>query len=191
MICSDELGSEIRQWVWTRSEVQILWQLFIWNKYSTLVLTFIFNKGSLDQCITGLNCPKKIAGFLIFKSEFDVSTVFCIFLSDPYCILNFFIRPKSNHCLALLSQSILVVRVDWCDPGLWLKQPFKVMQLLLAFSYRTLPNQTHSWSLACLKLIFFSRIWSCVADAGTKHYKNLVRTKWKQCCCCENKTKAM
>ena len=107
-----------------------------------------------------------------------------------------FIRPKSNHCLALLSQSLLVVRVDWCDPGLWLLQPFKVMQLLLAFSYITLPNQTRSWSLACLKLIFFLKntelcCWcrnktlqkSCqnkshVDDVGTKAIVSRCQKKW-------------
>ena len=136
MICSDELGSEIRQWVWTRSEVQIVWQLLIWNWSSTLVFTFIFNQGSLDQCITEFNCPNKLLDLKVRIWRLP-------------CILHFFYQTQVQSLPCLVSQSLLVVRLDWCDPGLWLMQPFKVMQSLLALS-----NRISVWSW-----ILFSRIY--------------------------------
>ena len=66
----------------------------------------------------------------------------------------FFIGPKPNHCLALsVTPSLMLLRLDWCDPGVWI---FTQPLLTLLFK-RFLTNQTSCWSLVqILKMKFLS-----------------------------------
>ena len=91
-----------------------------------------------------------------------------------------FMGHNSYHC----PESLLDVRLDLCDPGVWrFMQPLNVMQPLLEFFLQNLAKPNMFLKLGPnFEATVFSRLWSYVVDAGTKQ---------NPYCWCQNKTKTM